>query len=409
MWIIVVVGIINIAIAYWMFSDAKEKKFSKNERALIFFFGLAFGVIGLLFWLAGIITPDKKSGKIEKVIEKAVEIVVIILILAVAASYGYSFLAQQYRVDHQAYGDADCVQGENCQTCSQDWEVCQTSTYCGNQVCDSGENCSGCPSDCGPCEKEYRTYISGGVVHWEFTDARWNKVYWTLPIETYKFYVSMPKNIQSVALQCPSCPTGTITTVDYRAFIQPEMFSGIIDSLTDGRTDKQFVDEVINMKSQLMIYKVTNETAQWPVETMTEGQGSCRDSVVLMASMLESGNRQANYGMKIQTVYLDLDHPNNPRELNHVVLYVKYRNGDAEFIETTADENVDVYERIQGWYFDINVETCETDGTIHGRCSGVNVGWYCDDGVMVPACATCGCPSDYPYCRKDGKCFKWDY
>ena len=60
-WIFVAILIINIAIAYWMMMDSKKKKFDKSEQILIFVLGLIFSVMGLAFWLTGIIKPSRNS------------------------------------------------------------------------------------------------------------------------------------------------------------------------------------------------------------------------------------------------------------------------------------------------------------------------------------------------------------
>jgi len=271
--------------------------------------------------------------------------------------------------------------------------------------CTSTSTPSGYSQDSNPTK--YHTYISGGEIHWQFADRQGNKIQWSLPIETYRNYVTMEKNLQILRLKCQTCPTSPIAITDYRSFVQPEFFEKVIDTLTAGRTDKEFVEEVFNLKRQLIVYGVTNETAQWSAETLTEGRGSCRDTAVLMGSLLTAGNNQARYGMTIEFIYLDANNIENPKNVNHIILYVKFKDGTNRLIETTAKENVDIYKGVRGWSFDITkIDTCN-DRTIFGQCSGLNVGLYCDNGNLIRKCQLCGCPTDYPYCRSDGSCFRY--
>ena len=42
----------------------------------------------------------------------------------------------------------------------------------------------------------------------------------------------------------------TISTYDLRDYIQPDFFTNVISTLTDGRTDMEFVNEVINLRDE---------------------------------------------------------------------------------------------------------------------------------------------------------------
>ena len=46
----------------------------------------------------------------------------------------------------------------------------------------------------------------------------------------------------------------TISTYDLRDYIQPDFFTNVISTLTDGKNDREFVNEVINLKNQLVSY-----------------------------------------------------------------------------------------------------------------------------------------------------------
>ena len=123
-WILVAILIINITIAYWMMMDSKKKKFDKSEQVIIFVFGFAFSIIGLAVWLSGIVKPSKKSSKLEKIAEKALEIIVIVFIVIVVGAYATVFLMQQ---------------------------TGNVADSCGNTYCSNDETCLSCPQDCGYC------------------------------------------------------------------------------------------------------------------------------------------------------------------------------------------------------------------------------------------------------------------
>ena len=85
-----------------------------------------------------------------------------------------------------------------------------------------------------------------------------------------------------------------------------------------------------------MNYSIVFEnTSVYPAQVLAQGQGDCKDKGILIASMLEAGNIQANYGMKIQFVYVDAGNLTAPRTVNHLMLYITFANGTKEFLDTT--------------------------------------------------------------------------
>jgi len=83
----------------------------------------------------------------------------------------------------------------------------------------------------------------------------------------------------------------------------------IIEGLTKGHTDKDFVLEVDNMKNQIVVYgSGLGDSYRWPAETLTECRGECGDTTILMASMIIEGNSLTNYSMKVYILYVDAYH-----------------------------------------------------------------------------------------------------
>lgn len=91
----------------------------------------------------------------------------------------------------------------------------------------------------------------------------------------------------------------TYTEIDLTKYVTPDVISTVISDLTDGRSDYDFVQEVVNIKNQLITYSsgLKNEY-RWAVETLTEGTGNCGDISILMASLLKAGENRENYGLR---------------------------------------------------------------------------------------------------------------
>jgi hypothetical protein len=250
-------------------------------------------------------------------------------------------------------------------------------------------------------ETRVHSRIENGVVYWDFQDTRGNPIEWTMPIDTYKQLITT-KTLALQLITCPTCDEPKPTRIiDYRTFVSPQSFEKVISALTDGRTDREFVDEVFNLKKQLVVYQVTNEQAQWPLETLTEGRGSCRDTAVLMASLLWAGNQHASYGMKLKLVTLDSNNPTSPRTLNHELLLIEFADGTKKFLETTLNQDYSELppQEITGYYLDYPYQAC-ANGIPYSDCLD---GWFCNSGALVPACQQCGCPTSYA-CFTDGYC-----
>jgi len=201
--------------------------------------------------------------------------------------------------------------------------------------------------------------ISKGTITWVFYDLKNDTVTWQMPMDTYRYYVSMQKPQQILTLQTA---TGTVTTYDVRPYIQPSFFANSISTLTAGRTGQEFVKEVDNIKDQLVIYGTSLGEApyQFPAETLTEGTGKCADTTILMASMLLAGDQQASYNFKVYVEYVQMNpvgtlvSDNNAlTQPNHAIIKVVFSNGTVWSIETTTNYFYAYSQPYVGWQFDV--------------------------------------------------------
>ncbi|TET20404.1 hypothetical protein E3J74_02655 [Candidatus Bathyarchaeota archaeon] len=202
----------------------------------------------------------------------------------------------------------------------------------------------------GALKVPYTTIQEGDVV-WAFRTLDETIQKWSLPIDTYTYYVDKAKPLEYHHLTTDG---DSFTMRKMELFVQPELFSNVIHDLTDGNTAKDFVQEVFNLRVQMTLYSDDiTDTPQWPAETMTEGTGDCEDFAILMGSLLVAGNEQTNYGMTVQMVYMDTDNPANPQTVNHILLYIIYEDETVEFVDSTSTDVLSPWSRVVGWYYDL--------------------------------------------------------
>ncbi|MGQ9595904.1 MAG: hypothetical protein ACUVUS_00730 [Thermoproteota archaeon] len=203
------------------------------------------------------------------------------------------------------------------------------------------------------------TIIWNGSITWYFNDLAGKTLAWTMPIDTYRSYANRPKTEDYVRLNLHGA---TIKVLDIRNYIQPNFFSKVIYMLTEGRSDKDFVREVDNVKNQIVVYgSGLGDFYRWPAETLTECRGMCGDIAIFMASMIIKGNEQENYGMKIYVWYVDADNIEDPQSVNHAVVGVEFKDGTEWIIETTTNYfyNYLTEYSVSGWKFDVTYQGLE--------------------------------------------------
>lgn len=196
------------------------------------------------------------------------------------------------------------------------------------------------------------TLIKNGRVFWRFNRLDSSVEEWSIDIDAYRSSINWPDPTEIITLKINE--TGEIYTgIDLTNYVQSDFFTGVISSLTDGNTDREFVAEVVNLKKQLVTYEtgLTGEY-RWSAETLTEGCGNCGDTSILMASLLKSGENQSDYGLEVYFWYCDAGNMTNPQEVNHVIVEVVYSDDDFELIETTSDMFY-THDEIEGWRFEV--------------------------------------------------------
>lgn len=200
------------------------------------------------------------------------------------------------------------------------------------------------------------SHISGGNITWVFRNLNGSLIKWTMPLDTYRNYVRSEK---PESLLYFNTKEGMKTFHDLRPYIQPSFFRNVIDTLTEGKSDKDFVKEVDNVKNQITVYGrgLGVGPYQFPAETLTEGRGVCSDTTILMASMLVEGNRQANYGFEVYIWYVHLEEHTLSNEQglipNHAIVEVKFSESESWCIETTTDQFYTYSQGFRGWQFDV--------------------------------------------------------
>jgi len=196
------------------------------------------------------------------------------------------------------------------------------------------------------------TLIQNGTIHWRFHMIDETIAEWTVPIDTYRTYIEWPEPTATLSLS--NTNTGeTYTVKDLREYVQPDFFANVISDFTDGKTDKQFVQDVVNFKDQIVTYgSGLGDYYRWPAETITEGRGQCGDTTILMASLLKAGENRAHYGLSVYIWYCDAYHMTSPQAVNHAIVEVRYADGTNSLIETTTNTYY-TYNQIYGWSYQV--------------------------------------------------------
>ena len=191
------------------------------------------------------------------------------------------------------------------------------------------------------------TAISGREITWAWKDMDGDIHKWTLPIDSYLSWIEKSKPHKILLL---SSDGKTYRIEDFRPYVHTEAFSEVISSFYLECADEMaFAKEVFNLVSQLTVYSEDiGEVPRWPVETLTEAGGDCEDLAILFASLLKA----APYPYKISLVYLDIDNPTDPQDVNHVIVWVETDDWKA-FVECTSNQGWDYYERVVGWYYEL--------------------------------------------------------
>lgn len=199
--------------------------------------------------------------------------------------------------------------------------------------------------------KRPHTSIEEGNITWRFTTLDGNLQEWYMSLDSYVSYVNKLKPEEYHIL---SKDGESFKVRNMELFVEPEFFSKVVNSLTDGNTAKDFAQEVFNLRVRLTVYsEEITETPQWSGETMTLGTGDCEDFAILMGSLLMAGNEHAHYNMTIRMVYMDADNPTDPQTANHALIHITYEDETGEFIDSTSTQVQSPWSEVVGWYFNL--------------------------------------------------------
>ena len=137
---------------------------------------------------------------------------------------------------------------------------------------------------------------------------------------------------------------------DYRAFVNPDPFETVMGDLyAEMPGGYELIHETWHIVSQLTTYSEDiGETPRYPLETFLAGGGDCEDTSILLASMIKA----APVPWRVELVYMDIEHPEAPQDVNHVIVYID--TGEREYyIETTNHEIMEPYSDILAWHFEV--------------------------------------------------------
>jgi tetratricopeptide (TPR) repeat protein len=177
--------------------------------------------------------------------------------------------------------------------------------------------------------------------------------FWTVPFESLEWSILAGERQRKDPdwLRLRTNTSGGIRRIqDYRPYVNPGPFEGVMaDLYAEAEDDEAFIREVWHVVTQLSPYSSDLEdTPRFPLETLLAGGGDCEDTSILLASMLKA----APVDWEIELVYMDLDHPEEPEEANHVVVQVD--TGTRSYvIETTNPQEMLPFEQIRGWFFQV--------------------------------------------------------
>lgn len=313
------------------------------------------------------------KGWIEKVSRRDVAIVVLAVVLAGLVFFNFDAVNQRTQTIN-----TQLTQLEECnnqkQGCQQQLGNCNTSLsnyiQLYSQTASDLRNCNA--ASLNAINPPY-TYVEGRKVHTVFKLTNGELSSWETPIDTYSYFTTLEyfmNNNEIATLQQLApwvlerytkygnqkylllAPQGeirtTITVLDYRPYIETESIKPIAEDLSKRSiSDEAFINEVFNLVKQITVY-TTEQEAHFPLTTLLSAGGDCKNTTILTASLLKAAH--ANWTVKI--VYLDADNPENPKKIDHTIVWVdtsKYQT----FIETTSKNEISLYEKVVGYYFTV--------------------------------------------------------
>ena len=169
-------------------------------------------------------------------------------------------------------------------------------------------------------------------------------------MDTYRYFADWPALVQYLRIY--NSRTGKTSSVNNLSlYVQPYFFDGVISDITTNLTDREFVQEVVTIKNQIIVESSSlGDHYHWSAETLTEGVGTSGDIAILMMSLLKSGNNQSQYGLQVSMVYCDVQNLTNPQNVNHVMVEVRYIDGTVVILDTTTNASY-IENQVDGWKY----------------------------------------------------------
>jgi len=295
---------------------------------------------------------------------------IIVILVFIAAIFGWLFFSST-----NANNDLLVNCNSQSQLFKQQTDSCNQSLFITQQgLIETTNNLATCNAESLNAIKPPYTYVEGRKVHTIFKLMDGDLSGWETPIESYDYYVKQESFMNTLTIQQLQLfgfqdilsrynkysgnkelllfPAGAITTtitiLDYRPYIDTESIRPIADALVKrSSSDGAFINEVFNMIKQITTY-TTEQDAHFPLTTLISAGGDCKNTTILVASLLKSAHPE----WIVDIVYLDADNPENPKTINHTVVYVDTGNYKT-FIETTSKNQINPYTNIIGYYFHV--------------------------------------------------------
>ena len=191
---------------------------------------------------------------------------------------------------------------------------------------------------------------------------------WSWPIEDletsfFKGKIMREKDIDEMDLYIPNLSNkfkdysrynfiNEQMAIELRPYIETEYFEEFGKYIYNKfSTDEERIGAVWYIITNLIRYTPEiKETPRLPLETLLGAGGDCKDSSILIASILKSMNSEWN----VSLVYIDTNNLEDPKDLNHVIVYIDTGNYST-YIETISNEIINPYyeKEINGFYFEI--------------------------------------------------------
>lgn len=142
--------------------------------------------------------------------------------------------------------------------------------------------------------------------------------------------------------------------IDLSKFVDAYPFTGVMPEFyARSASDEDFIREVWYIIGELTNYVgdgTFQDIPRYPLETLLAGGGDCEDLSILLASMILAGRPS----WKVELVFMDSHHVNDPETVNHVIVSIS--TGSQRFlVETTSKTEMLPYPYgVNGWYFKAN-------------------------------------------------------